>query len=170
MFMGCGRDKSMSITFNADEILEMAEEIERNGAKFYRQAAKIAPDEKVQQRLASMADMEDGHLETFKQIREQLSEREKQPTTYDPENQAALYLRAMAEAHGCEGKISPTQELTGQETVDELIEIALNAEKESVVFYTGLKELVPVNAGRDLVDEIISEELSHITTLLWWKR
>ncbi len=169
MFMDCGRDKQMSITFNVDEILEMAEEIERNGAKFYRQAAEIASDEKVRQRLNSMANMEDGHLDTFQRIREQLTEQEKQPTTFDPENQAALYLQAMADAHGCEGKISPTQELTGQETVDELIEIALNAEKESVVFYSGLKELVPVNAGRDLVDEIISEELSHITTLLWWK-
>ena len=26
----------MAITFNANEIFEMAEEIERNGAKFYR--------------------------------------------------------------------------------------------------------------------------------------
>jgi len=159
----------MSITFNADEILEMAEAIERNGARFYRQAAQNASDEQVKQRLASMANMEDGHLDTFTQIREQLSAQEKQPTTFDPDNQAALYLQAMADAHGCEGKISPTQELTGQESLDEIIEIALSAEKESVVFYSGLKELVPVNAGRDLVDEIISEELSHITTLLWWK-
>ena len=30
----------MSIVFNADEILEMAEQIERNGAKFYRRASE----------------------------------------------------------------------------------------------------------------------------------
>ena len=30
----------MAITFSADEIFEMAEQIERNGAKYYRQAAK----------------------------------------------------------------------------------------------------------------------------------
>lgn len=160
----------MSITFNADEILEMAEEIESNGARFYRKAATLATDEQVKERLLSMADMEDGHLDTFKRIREQLSEQEKQSTTFDPDNQAALYLQAMADARGCEGKVSPTQELTGQESLDELIQIALRAEKESVVFYTGLKELVPVNAGRDIVDEVISEELSHITTLLWWKK
>ena len=28
------------ITFNPDEIFEMAEQIERNGAKFYRKAAE----------------------------------------------------------------------------------------------------------------------------------
>ena len=160
----------MSITFNADEILEMAEEIERNGAKFYRKAAALATDEPVKERFSNMADMEDGHLDTFKRIREQLSDQEKQPTTFDPNNQAALYLQAMADAHGCEGKVSPTQELTGQESLDEIIEIALSAEKESVVFYTGLKKLVPAHAGRDIVDEVISEELSHITTLLWWKK
>ena len=30
----------MPITFNADEIFEMAEEMERNGAWFYRRAAE----------------------------------------------------------------------------------------------------------------------------------
>ena len=29
----------MGVTFNADEVFEMAEQIERNGAKFYRAAA-----------------------------------------------------------------------------------------------------------------------------------
>ena len=35
----------MGITFNANEVFEMAEEIERNGAKFYRQAAEKASDD-----------------------------------------------------------------------------------------------------------------------------
>ena len=30
----------MSVDFNADEIFEMAEQIERNGVKFYNKAAK----------------------------------------------------------------------------------------------------------------------------------
>jgi rubrerythrin len=72
----------------------------------------------------------------------------------------------MADARGYEGKITPTKELTGNETTKEIIEIALNSENESVVFYLSLKDLVPVNAGRDKVEAIIIEELSHITTLL----
>ena len=48
----------------------------------------------------------------------------------------------------------------------EILETALNSEKESVVFYVGLKGMVPVRAGRDKVEAIIIEELSHITTLL----
>ncbi len=156
----------MSITFNADEIFEMAEEIERNGAKFYRQAAKNSSDKQTKQMLLDMAAMEDGHLKTFEDMRKQLSGREKGWTIFDPDNQSALYLQAMADARGYEGKITPAKELTGKETPKEIIEIALNSENESVVFYLTLKDLVPVKAGRDKVEAIILEELSHITTLL----
>ena len=34
----------MSYEFNADEVFEIAEQIERNGAKFYRTAAKNVSD------------------------------------------------------------------------------------------------------------------------------
>ena len=156
----------MPITFNANEIFEMVEEIERNGARFYRKAAQNASDKQTKQMLLSLADMEDGHLKTFEEMRGQLSSQEKGETVFDPDNQSALYLQAMADARGYEGKITPTKELTGNETTKEILEIALNSEKESVVFYFGLKGLVSVEAGRDKVEAIILEELSHITTLL----
>jgi len=156
----------MPITFNANEIFEMAEEIERNGGRFYRQAAENSTDGKIKQILLDMASMEDGHLKTFKEMREKLSNREKGCTVFDPDNQSVLYLQAMADARGCEGKIAPTKELTGDETPKKILEIALNSEKESVVFYFGLKGMVHAKAGRDKVEAIIIEELSHITTLL----
>jgi len=156
----------MPITFNANEIFEMAEEMERNGAKFYRKAAQNASDSQIKQMLLDMADMEDGHLVTFQEMRKELSGQEKGWTVFDPDNQSALYLQAMADARGFEGKITPTKELTGSETPKEILETALNSEKESVVFYFGLKSLVHPKAGRDKVEAIIIEELSHITTLL----
>ena len=58
----------MSITFNADEIFEMAEQIERNGAAFYREAAGITSDADVKEMLLSLAAMEEGHQKTFAQI------------------------------------------------------------------------------------------------------
>ena len=156
----------MSITFNVNEIFEMAEKFEKNAVKFYRKAAEKTSDEQTKKMLLNMSDMEDGHLGTFQKMREQLSKEELGPVIYDPDNQSALYLQAMANAHGYEGKISPIKELAGNETIKEIIEIALNSEKESVVFYFGLKGMVPVNAGRDKIEAIILEELSHITTLL----
>ncbi|MHC4396381.1 MAG: ferritin-like domain-containing protein [Planctomycetota bacterium] len=156
----------MGITFNANEIFEMAEEIERNGAKFYRKTAENIRDKETKQMLLDMAVMEDGHLITFQQMRTQLSGQEKEWAIFDPDNQSALYLQAMADAQGYEGKIAPNQELTGNETAREIIETALNSENESVVFYMSLKDSVSVKAGRNKVEAIIAEELSHITTLL----
>ena len=62
----------MSITFNAFEIFEIAEQIERNGAKFYRRAAEYIGDKKTKQTLLELADMEDDHEKTFIEMRKQL--------------------------------------------------------------------------------------------------
>jgi rubrerythrin len=156
----------MSTTFNADEIFEMAEQIERNGAKFYRKAAQNCPDKKTKQMLLDLAVMEDKHLEIFQQMRTELSEREKAGTVFDPDNQSALYLQTMADRRSWEGRITPTKELTGSETIKQILEIALNSEKESVVFYFGLKGMISAKAGKDKVEKIIIEELGHITHLL----
>ena len=155
----------MSIRFSADEIFEMAEEIERNGAKFYRKAAEGAADSATQRYLLDMAAMEDGHLQTFAEMREQLSDAEREVVTFDPENEAALYLDAMADSHGTEGKKSVTEELTGDESITEIVSIAISAEKDSVVFYSGLKSLVTDAAGKSKVEKIIAEELSHLGSL-----
>jgi len=155
----------MSIAFNADEVFEMAEEIERNGAKFYREAAGKTKNPEVHEMFLNMASMEDGHMRTFQEMRKGLSEQEKGETAYDPYDEASLYLQALADSKGFEGMRSPTQKLTGKESVGELLEIAIGAEKNSVLYYVGLKDLVPVGAGRDKVEAIIREEIRHIADL-----
>ena len=155
----------MGITFNADEIFEMAEEIERNGAKFYREAAENASDEKIKKMLLDMAVMEDGHLHTFEEMRKELGPREKEAMIFDRDNEAALYLQTMADGRGYEGKVGPAEKLTGKETPQEVLRIAIDAEKNSVVFYVGLKDLVSVKAGKDKVEGIIKEEVGHIAAL-----
>ena len=155
----------MVITFTADEIFEMAIEIERNGAELYREAAERSSDKKTKRALLEMAETEDGHLETFEHMRRELGAKNEM-TTFDPDSRSAMYLQTMAGARGWEGRISPTQKLSGNETSKEIIEIALNSEKESVVFYFGLKGLVSDKAGKDKIEEIIIEELEHISSLL----
>ena len=155
----------MSLTFNANEIFEMAEEIERNGAKFYRKAAEGAKDADTKKFLTDMAVMEDGHLDIFQKMRQQLGDSDKVPVTYDPDDQAALYLQSMADARGYEGKISPSIELTGAEELQDVLSIAISAERNSVVFYVGLKTLVKSESGKEQVDHIIKEEMAHIATL-----
>ena len=155
----------MSITFNAFEIFEMAEQIERNGVKFYREAAQGIADQDIRQMLLDLADMEADHEETFADMRKQISYKERELITFDPENEIALYLQAIANGHVFDLKKDPSQQLTGKETVEDILKMAIGVEKDSIVFYVGLKDFVPVRAGKDKVEDIIKEEESHIAEL-----
>jgi len=155
----------MSVTFNADEIFEMAEQIERNGATFYREAAEKTSNHEMKDLFLNMASMEDGHLQTFQEMRTELAAAEKAETVFDPYNEATLYLQTMADGKGSEGMRSPTEKLTGNESPQELLEIAIAAEKNSVLFYVGLKDLVTAKAGRDKIESIIREEVKHVADL-----
>jgi len=149
----------MSYDFNADEIFEMAEQIERNGALFYRKAAESIVDPAEKKLLLDLAAMEDQHEKTFADLRAGLSEKEKAATVFDPEGEAALYLRALADARVFfEKKIDPS-------SMEEILKEAILAEKDSIVFYLGMKEMVPLNAGRTKIDAIIKEEMGHIKLL-----
>jgi rubrerythrin len=155
----------MSITFNADEIFEMAEQIERNGAKFYREAAKVASDADAKSMFLSLAAMEDGHAKTFAQMRKELSAEEKESNIFDPDNEVAQYLQTMADFHGTEGKVSPTEKLTGKESMADILKIALQAEKNSIAFYVGIKDMVSSKSGKAKVQAIIIEEMAHVSTI-----
>lgn len=155
----------MSITFNAFEIFEMAEQIERNGVKFYRKAAQSISEQEVRQTLVGLADMEAEHEETFAGMRKALSDEDRELRVFDPENEVALYLQAMASGHVFDLKKDPGEQLAGTETVEDILKLAIDAEKDSIVFYLGLKDFVPVRAGKDRVEAIIKEEMGHIAVL-----
>lgn len=155
----------MSITFNAFEIFEMAEQIERNGVKFYRTAAKHVSDKDVRQVLLDLAEMEVEHEKTFAEMRKDLSKEAMDLNIFDPEDEAALYLQAMANGHVFNLKADPAEKLKGDESVEKVLKSAIGAEKDSIVFYLGLKDFVPAKAGKDKVEAIIKEEMSHITIL-----
>lgn len=155
----------MGITFNADEIFEMAEQIERNGAKFYRKAARGISDKVAGQMLIELAAMEDDHEKTFAEMRDQLSDKERQQMVFDPDSQASLYLRVIADGHVFDVKKDPSAQLSGNETTAAILKMAIGAETDSIAFYVGLKEFVPAKAAKDKVDAIIKEEIGHIVTL-----
>jgi len=153
----------MGMPFNADEVFEMAEQIERNGAKFYRAAAKKFPD--VSQLLLELAAWEDKHEKTFKAMRSELAGTEAEPLVFDPDDQAQLYLRAMADEHIFNLKSNPVDELSNLKISEEVLKFALGIERDSIAFYTGLKESVSRKAGKDKVEAIIKEEMNHVATL-----
>jgi rubrerythrin len=149
----------MSYDFNADDVFEMAEQIEKNGAAFYREAAEAVTDPDAKQFLADLAAMEDDHEKTFASMRKKLTETEKTKTVFDPQDEAAAYLKALADTRiFFEKEIDTT-------SMQAILKAAILAEKDSIVFYLGMKDLVPDALGQSHLDNIIKEEMSHIKLL-----
>lgn len=155
----------MAIRFNVDEIFEMAEKIEINGAKFYRRAAGLKAAADSKKVLLDLADMEDQHRRIFAIMRQDLTEKEKEPVAFDPEGQAGSYLKAMADGYVFDVNADPSELLTGRESMKEIINRALGLEKDSIVFYLGIRDMVPEKLGRNRLDDIIREEMNHISIL-----
>lgn len=150
---------SLAYDFNADDVFEMAEQIERNGYQFYTAAAEGIDDPENKKMLKMLAQMEAGHEKTFAKMRNELSSKEKQSTVFDPSGEAAQYLKALADTKVFfEKQIDIT-------SMEEILKSAITAEKDSIVFYLGMKDLVPGSLGQDKIDDVIKEEMRHITIL-----
>ncbi len=146
----------MAFDFNADEIFEMAEQMERNGAQFYRDAAEKVSDGKSKDLLLRLADMEVEHEETFVEMRKYLSDQDKQSSVFDPEGETVKYLKALVDTRVFfKKKIDAT-------SMKDIFKEALLAEKDAIVFYLGMKDLVPEERGKRHLENIIKEEMEHI--------
>ncbi|MGD2096762.1 MAG: ferritin family protein [Desulfobacterales bacterium] len=149
----------MGYDFNADEVFEMAEQMERNGAKFYRDAAETAADPSNKDMLLGLSKMEEAHEKIFESMRAELSSAEKASTVFDPSGDAAQYLRALVDS-----RVFFEKEIDVTSMV-EILKSAIEAEKDSIVFYLGMKEAVPKNLGQNRIEAIIKEEMGHIQML-----
>ena len=155
----------MAVTFNADEVFAMAEQIERNGAKFYRKAAENTASEPARDKLVKLAEMEDEHEKTFADMRADLAKTDKGVISFDPDDQAERFLQAVADGHVFDTTVDPSEKLTGDETLSEILTTAIGLEKDSIVFYIGLQMAVGEGLGKEKIDDIIAEEVSHVALL-----
>jgi len=146
--------------FHPGEIFAMAQEIERAGAHFYRAAAETAALVDLRELLLGLAAMEDEHEKTFAAMQQGLSAKQGHEAPHNEE--AALYLRAWADGHVFAQKAIP---LTGKETREEILKKVIGLEKDSIVFYVGIKEAIPPDWGKAKIDAIIREEMGHISLL-----
>ena len=155
----------MSISLNAIEVFEIAERIERNSVNFYRKAAEASSDENMSQILLSLSDFEKEHLRCYANMRKQISDKELDIITFDPENGMSLYLQKIADSQVFKPEKDPAELLNDKGTVRDILEYAVEAEKDTIIFYLGLKNYLAAIAVKNKVDEIISEEMNHITEL-----
>lgn len=155
----------MPLYFNADEVFEIALQIERNGSIFYRKAAEAARPKEVRDLLMSLAEMEDGHEAAFAAMRRNLTQAGA-PSEDDYSEEAGQYLKALADSQVFKmAKRDPGRDLTGRESDEEVLDIAIQLEKDSVIFYLAMKAVVPERMGRADVERIVDEEMTHIGQL-----
>jgi rubrerythrin len=103
--------------------------------------------------------MEVDHEKTFNAMRSDLKAAEKSATVFDPEGEAALYLRALVDTRVFfEKKVDVS-------SMEKILKAAIEAEKDSIVFYLGMKNAVPEKFGQDRIEAIIKEEMGHIRLL-----
>jgi rubrerythrin len=155
----------MTMPYNAAEVLEMAIQMERNGAAFYRKAAALRagrPETDVLRRLAAM---ENQHVADFEALRAALPASGALDPADESAREALLYLDAIAGAQSGEGAEQVTAALGAHESLDAILQTAILLEQRAVLFYVGLAALVPLNLGRSVVLHILDQERGHVAVL-----
>lgn len=143
----------------------MAEQIERNGAKFYRKAADNTDLTSAKGLLLKLATMEDDHERTFGKLRNRFLSNEWKFDSGQPDSEVELYLRAIADGYVFNLKEDPADRLTGKESLADILRFAIKAEEDSIIFYLGLRDAVTAENGGNHIETIIKEERGHIVLL-----
>jgi rubrerythrin len=150
------RESLMFNKFNASEILDMAIQIEKNGYTYYKKAAADIKETDIKSFLEGLAEMEVKHEDFFKEMKTTLTTKESADVVFDPGEETAAYLQALADTRVFYQKNIDTS------SAEEVLKEAIVAEKESIVFYLGMKEMIPKGSGQDKIDDVIREEMKHI--------
>ena len=150
----------MSEEIDAVEVFKVAEKVERDGAAFYQRASKLFDEDDIKTAFIGLADWELGHEKLFAQMRQQLGQAGYEVNdsgSYEYESLAGLNVFAM---HS-----DPASRLHANLTKEQVIKKAIANERDTIVYYEGLKNFVSGAVVRDKIDEIIEEEKAHIDTL-----
>lgn len=155
----------MGYQFNADELFEIAVNIERNGAAFYRKAADQFGKGPAATLFRKLATAEVAHEKVFTELRSLLDDEDRAATVFDPNQESVAYLRAFADQHVFDTSIQPADVLSGDETPSDVLRMAIGLEKDSIVFYLGLKGAMTKKKNRDNLEAVIQEEMRHVAIL-----
>lgn len=151
--------------FNAYEVFEIAEQIERNGYAFYSKAASMVEDEESRQFLLRMAAMEEEHEGTFGKLKEEFALHG--DTEFpDVDEQTLAYLRAVASGNVFVASNNQQSIIKGNESVVDLIRLAISFEKDSVIYFSTVKELVKDPEDKKKIEALAQEEVTHIAMLV----
>ncbi len=155
----------MIYEFSADEVLQMAVDVEVDGIEFYGKAEEMVDDVELKKTLKFLGDQEVAHKEKFLELKRALSASAKEQTVWDPESELCSYLGMMAELHVFKSKGGPRNLLAKVEGEEDVLDMAIRFEKDSILFFYSLSEMVEDEEARKTIGALIKEEQNHLKTL-----
>ena len=153
--------------YSIDEIMEMAIQTEKLGFKFYSTIAeKFKKDEGLVRLFTTLADKEKVHEKTFTDLKVSV---EKSGIDVEPVQweEVSNYMRAFVESEFFLGNNKSLPSMDHLRTVQDAVKFALGFEKETLLYFWELRSIVK---EKEVVDEVINEEKSHIMWLDAFKR
>jgi rubrerythrin len=147
--------------FAGSEIVELGIQIEKNGRDFYNALVKLSKNQRAKETFKYLAGEEEKHIAVFRKILDSVHKYEP-PESYPGEYFA--YMNALASEYVF------TQEHKGDETAKrtksdkEAINLGIGFEKDSILFYEGMKKVVPPYDHK-IVHELIIQEQDHLRQL-----
>ena len=144
----------------ADEVVQMAMDMERTGRTFYESLGSACDDRGVSRLCVRLAEQEAAHYAVFEKMHRQLAEGGQAKLLSD---QQAARAHELVRAF-----VVPTPEevrrvALGGKLADAL-DMAIQMEKDAVRFYSSVVEVLP--GEMDPVTKVIQEEEAHLRDLL----
>ena len=151
----------MAFDFSVREIINAAIGIEKRGYAFYTVMAKSTPNAGARVAYKDLAATEKEHIQIFQDMLAGVAKYEA-PEVFA--NEYAAYFHALVDSAVF------TRELTKDELAScsgsdiAALELGIRAEKDSIIFYYNMKDMMP-KEERGPVDKIINEEKAHLQQL-----
>jgi rubrerythrin len=155
----------MAAMFNANEVYQIGVEIEKNGKAFYESAAARADNADIKKLFKDLSAWEEGHVMLFENLKNELPQDAGGFDVSDPDGQMARYLKANADSHIFVVNTDMAELAGSCGSAKETLELAIRFEKDSVALYSSMKNVVPEDLGREKIERLIQEELSHVAFL-----
>jgi rubrerythrin len=151
--------------YSIDEILEMAIRTETLGYQFYTgMAEKFKKDNGLLTLFTTLASKEKSHEKTFRGLKDAVGKTGSEPVEWD---EVSNYLRAFVESEFFLGRSKALPSMDHVKTVQDAVKFAIGFEKETLLYFMELRSLVK---EKEIVDEVINEEKSHIMWLDSFRR
>ncbi len=152
----------MSILFTASEVVTMAIEIEKNGMNFYNTMSARADRNETKELFTFLAGEEVVHKATFQKMLNHLKNPELTASEGEEYNS---YLRALTSSRVFKTDVNVDELVAGVRNDIDAINMAIEAEKDSILFYYELQAQA-FDEDKEAIDRVIQEEKSHYAKLI----